>query len=54
MEKTVTGALREYFNTGAGKRTITEFRAELDALSDVEKRELAELACAASGWTLKA
>lgn len=53
MDKmTVTKALSGYFNVGEGKRTPTQFLAELKALTDEEKRELATLACEASGWEL--
>lgn len=41
MKKKVTGLLSNYFNTGAGKRTATEFLAELKALTPAEKNELA-------------
>lgn len=51
-KKTVTTALNSFFNTGEGKRTATAFLAELKELSTEEKRELAEAACEASGWTL--
>lgn len=61
----VTKALSTYFNVDGGtgslhpdsfgkssKRTLPEFRDELKALSDTEKRELAEMVCAVTGDTL--
>jgi hypothetical protein len=53
MEKTVTGALAGYFNEGDGKRPLGDFQKELKAMTDEEKLELAEGACAVMGWTLK-
>lgn len=53
MQKTVVGALAAYFNEGDGKRPLTEFQAEIKALTPEEKLELAEGACAVMGWTLK-
>ncbi len=53
MEKvTVTKALANYFNVGEGKRPANAFIAELRALTDAEKRELAEGVCEVTGWTL--
>ena len=56
MEKISTvKALNDYFNTDSdGKRIkpISEFNAELKALSPEEKRELAEGAAAAMGKAL--
>lgn len=57
----ITKALAGYFNSGDGvsveggipaKRSLPVFRDELAALSDEEKRELAELVCAVTGDTL--
>lgn len=53
MEKTVISAISGYFNQGEGKRSMSDFRDELKALSDAEKLELAEGACSIMGWTLK-
>jgi len=53
MDKTTVAALTGYFNEGDGKRPLNIWRDELQALTPAEKRELAELACAASGWTLR-
>lgn len=53
MEKTVISAISGYFNQGDGKRSMSDFRDELKALSDAEKRELAQGACKAMEWTLK-
>lgn len=61
----ITKALSQFFNVDGGtgslhpdtfgkssKRTLPEFRDELKALTDDEKRELALMACAATGDTL--
>lgn len=63
MQKTIVGAISGYFNQGDGvsldgraipeKRALPVFRDEMQALSDAEKRELAEGACNVMGWTLK-
>ena len=50
--KTRIKALNDYFNTGDGKVPLRQFSAELAKLSDAEKQELAEGACAVMGWTL--
>lgn len=50
--KTRIKALNDYFNQGEGKRPLREFQAEIKKLSDAEKQELAEGACAVMGWTL--
>jgi hypothetical protein len=52
--KTIITALASYFNEGAGKRPLSDFQKEIKALSDEEKLELAQGACAVMGWTLKA
>ena len=49
---TITKALAGYFNSGDGKRAANTFIAELRALSDAEKLELAEGVCAITGDTL--
>lgn len=49
---TVTKVLTTYFNVEAGRREAKVWLAELKALSTEEKRELAELVCAATGQTL--
>lgn len=64
MQKTIVGAISGYFNEGDGvsvdgrgipaKRPLPMFRDEMKALSDTDKRELAEGACAVMGWELKA
>lgn len=41
-EKTTTAWLTGYFNEGAGKRPLSEWRDELKALSPEEKAELAQ------------
>jgi len=51
-KKTVTGVLNNYFNVGEGKRPASVFLAELKALTDAEKRELAELAAPLLGVAL--
>lgn len=53
MEKTIVGALAGYFNQGEGKRPLSDFQAEVKALNDAEKLELAQGACEVMGWTLK-
>lgn len=50
---TVVKALAGFFNEGAGKRPLAKFQQELKAMSDVEKRELAEGVCAITGDELK-
>lgn len=52
--KGITSILSGYFNQGDGKRSMTAFAAELKALTDEEKRELAEGVCAITGDTIKA
>lgn len=42
MEKTVTAWLSGYFNQGEGKRSLSEWRDELKALTPDEKLELAQ------------
>jgi hypothetical protein len=49
----VTSILAKYFNEGAGKRSLSEFKDELNKLSTDEKRELAEGVCAITGDTIK-
>lgn len=51
--KGITSILSGYFNQGDGKRSLTDFRAELAALTDAEKRQLAEGVCAVTGDTIK-
>jgi|tagenome__1003787_1003787.scaffolds.fasta_scaffold16462294_1 hypothetical protein len=51
--KTIIGTLAAFFNEGEGKRPLTEFQKEIKALSDPEKLELATLAAAEMGITLK-
>jgi hypothetical protein len=65
-KKTVTGLLNAHFNKGDGvslasentsggvpeKRGVAAFRDELAALTDAEKRELAEGICAITGDTI--
>jgi len=53
MEKGIVAILSGYFNQGDGKRSLPEFRDELKALTDDEKRELALGVCAITGDTLK-
>lgn len=50
--KTIIGALNSYFNQGDGKVGMTQFKAELDALTPEEKLELASGACDVMGWKL--
>jgi len=52
--KSITSILAGYFNTGEGKRSLSEFRDELKALTDAEKLELADGVCAITGDTLPA
>lgn len=52
-EKGIVSILSGYFNQGDGKRSLPVFRDELKALSDTEKRELAEGVCAITGDTIK-
>ena len=52
-EKGIVAILSGYFNQGEGKRSLPEFRDELKALNDDEKRELAQGVCALTGDTLK-
>lgn len=40
-EMGVASILAKYFNSGAGKRALSVFQAELKALSPAEKAELA-------------
>lgn len=51
--KGITSILAGYFNAGEGKRPLTEFQAELKALTAQEKRELAVEVCAITGDTIK-
>lgn len=51
--KTILKTLTDYFNTGDGKRDLKTWGAEVRALSDAEKLELAEGVCAITGDTLK-
>lgn len=53
-EITPLKALTTYFNSGPNKKPLAEFSAELKALSADEKAELATLAAAAMGDTIKA
>ena len=53
MQKGITSILAGYFNAGGGKRSLSEFQAELKALTTDEKRELAEGVCAITGDTIK-
>lgn len=50
--KTLTAILTSFFNVGDGKRSVTEWRDELKALTDEEKRSLAEGVCAITGDTI--
>jgi hypothetical protein len=52
-EKSVTAILSGYFNQGDGKRPLTAWRDELKALTDAEKRELADGVCVITGDTIK-
>ena len=49
MKVTVLKALTSYFNEGDGKRSMTQWRDEIKALSDIEKRELAQGVCDITG-----
>lgn len=53
MQKTITAILSGYFNQGDGKRALGAWRDELQALTDAEKRELAEGVCAITGDSIK-
>lgn len=53
-QTTVLKALTAYFNTGENKKPLRDFAAELKALTDTEKRELAEGVVAITGDTLPA
>lgn len=53
MEKTIVKTLFDYFNVGDGKRTSTQFAAEMRALSPEEKLELAQGVCAITGDTIR-
>ena len=50
---TVLKALTSYFNDGEGKRSMTQWAAEIKALSADEKLELAQGACKVMGWQLQ-
>lgn len=54
MSTTITPlkALAEYFNEGAGKRPTRDFAAEVKALNEDEKMELAQGAATILGKTL--
>jgi hypothetical protein len=52
--KNITSILAGYFNAGDGKRSLSDFRNELSALSTEEKRELAEGVCAITGDVMPA
>lgn len=52
-EKGIVSILSGYFNQGEGKRPLTDFRDELKALTDDEKRDLAVGVCALTGDTIK-
>jgi hypothetical protein len=51
MVKTVVVVLTEYFNSGGGKRSNTDWLFELRMLTVEEKRQLAEQVCAVTGDT---
>lgn len=51
---TMLKALSEFFNTGASRKPLKDFAAELKELSDSDKLELATLAAAEMGHTIKA
>jgi hypothetical protein len=53
-EKTITAILSGYFNQGDGWRAMTAWAHELKALTDEQKRDLAEGVCAITGDTIKA
>lgn len=52
-EVTVLKALANYFNQGDGKRSLREFQAEIKAMTDAEKLDLARGVVAITGDTLK-
>lgn len=52
-EKTVVAILTGYFNGGEGKRSITDWRNEVKALTPEEKLELAKGICEITGDTVK-
>lgn len=54
MAKTVLKTLTDYFNAGDGKRALSDWAKEIRALSDEEKRELAEGVAAVTGEPLSA
>jgi hypothetical protein len=49
MAKTIVAILTGYFNSGDGKRSNTDWIAELRTLSTEEKQVLAEGVCAITG-----
>jgi hypothetical protein len=51
-QTTTLKALTGYFNTGENKKPLKDFAAELKALTDDEKRELALGVVAVTGDTL--
>lgn len=53
MAKTVLKTLTDYFNTGDGKRPLADWAKEVRALSDTEKRDLAEGVSAITGEPLQ-
>lgn len=50
--KTVLKVLTDYFNSGDGKRPVSEWAKEVKALSAAEKQQLAEGVCAITGDTI--
>lgn len=52
-QKTIVSVLAGYFNSGDGKRPLSEFQVEMKALTVEEKRELALGVCEITGDTLK-
>ena len=50
--KSMLKILTEYFNSGEGKRGMSDWSTEVKALSPAEKRELAEGVCAITGDTI--
>ncbi|HKS98721.1 MAG TPA: hypothetical protein VJT31_04250 [Rugosimonospora sp.] len=54
MPKTITAILTGYFNSGDGKRSNTEWIAELRALSADEKQALAAGVCDITGDSIAA
>ena len=50
--KSVLKTLTDYFNTGAGKRSMKDWAAEIKALSAQEKLELARGVAEITGDTL--